>query len=332
MLRAIDSDSVADMNTYYFGPFVHEGPDGGSTSLKYILTPEGRILNKGTDTSPIWDWEYYLKDHLGNVRVVIAPTENAGYSAVQQETHYYPYGMRMSQLSNSANSTNDWLFSSKQLESNFDLGWYSFGARNNYDPALIIWRSMDPMAEKYYSLSPFSYCANNPIIYIDLEGKDIFYTNGLEIVDVKRTSDNFHTVVQDGTGEIWFKTSDLKVSLKIKDQTTFQLGLVFAGMLKGSPYESIWREKYNVEGFDWGEIDIEAEYLNREFRQNTSDDNARLRLFKLISEYIEKLWKLYQKENDNDQNQQQNENNNTTEQDEDNIPDQEPEEEDKDAN
>ncbi|MCF8359790.1 MAG: hypothetical protein K9H26_13595 [Prolixibacteraceae bacterium] len=57
MLRAIDSDSVADMNTYYFGPFVHEGVYGGSSSLKYILTPEGRILNKGTDTSPIWDWE-----------------------------------------------------------------------------------------------------------------------------------------------------------------------------------------------------------------------------------------------------------------------------------
>ncbi|MCF8358450.1 MAG: hypothetical protein K9H26_06800, partial [Prolixibacteraceae bacterium] len=156
-----------------FGPFVHEGTDGSSSSLKYIITPEGRILNKGTDTSPIWDWEYYLKDHLGNVRVVIAPTEDAGYSAVQQETHYYPYGMRMSQLSNSANSTNDWLFSSKQLESNFELGWYSFGARNNYDPALIIWRSVDPRAEKYYSLSPFSYCANNPILLVDPEGDTI---------------------------------------------------------------------------------------------------------------------------------------------------------------
>jgi RHS repeat-associated protein len=173
MLRAIDSDSVADMNTYYFGPFVHEGTDGSSSSLKYIITPEGRILNKGTDTSPIWDWEYYLKDHLGNVRVVIAPTGEAGYSAVQQETHYYPYGMRMSQLSNSANSTNDYLFSSKQLESNFDLGWYSFGGRNNYDPALIIWRSIDPLADKYYAWSSFNYCLNNPLKFIDSDGTEV---------------------------------------------------------------------------------------------------------------------------------------------------------------
>jgi hypothetical protein len=59
MLRAVNSDSVPELNinTYYFGPFVHEGPDGSSSSLKYIIIPEGRILNKGTDTSPIWDWE-----------------------------------------------------------------------------------------------------------------------------------------------------------------------------------------------------------------------------------------------------------------------------------
>ncbi|MCF8359786.1 MAG: hypothetical protein K9H26_13575 [Prolixibacteraceae bacterium] len=188
MLRAIDSDSVADMNTYYFGPFVHEGVFGGETSLKYILTPEGRILNKGTDTSPVWDWEYYLKDHLGNVRVVIAPTEEAGYSAVQQETHYYPYGMRMSQLSNSANSTNDYLFNSKQLESNFDLGWYSFGARNNYDPALIIWRSIDPMSENHYNYTGYAYCLNNPVLYIDPFGLDttVYILDQAENPDNKR--------------------------------------------------------------------------------------------------------------------------------------------------
>ncbi|MCF8360925.1 MAG: hypothetical protein K9H26_19405 [Prolixibacteraceae bacterium] len=145
--------------------------------MKYILTPEGRILNKGTDTSPIWDWEYYLKDHLGNVRVVIAPTEEAGYSAVQQETHYYPYGMRMSQLSNSANSTNDWLFSNKQLESNFDLGWYDFEWRN-YMPDLIRTNTVDPHAENFYSWSTYSMFGDNPVINIDPTGMDWYDING----------------------------------------------------------------------------------------------------------------------------------------------------------
>ncbi|MCF8360927.1 MAG: DUF6443 domain-containing protein [Prolixibacteraceae bacterium] len=204
MLRAIDSDSVADMNTYYFGPFVHEGTDGSSSSLKYIITPEGRILNKGTDTSPIWDWEYYLKDHLGNVRVVIAPTEDAGYSAVQQETHYYPYGMRISQLSNSANSTNDWLFSGKQLESNFGLGWYSFGGRNNYDPALIIWRSIDPMAEVSRRWSPYTYCYNNPLRYIDPDGMlidDYFNMEGQYLGTDEATTDYVKIINQNDWDE-----------------------------------------------------------------------------------------------------------------------------------
>ncbi|MCF8360923.1 MAG: hypothetical protein K9H26_19395 [Prolixibacteraceae bacterium] len=206
MLRAVNSDSVPELNinTYYFGPFVHEGVFGGSTSLKYILTPEGRILNKGTDTSPVWDWEYYLKDHLGNVRVVIAPTEDAGYSAVQQETHYYPYGMRISQLSNSANSTNKYLFSGKLLDDDFGLNWYSFGARNNYDAALGIWRSVDRLADTYNSLSPYNYCLNNPVRYVDPFGMDVRSTDSTYVI----TGDdiyNYYSYMQnvnEGSGSI----------------------------------------------------------------------------------------------------------------------------------
>jgi RHS repeat-associated protein len=170
MLRAVSENGGTPEMTYYFGSFVHEGTQGGTSSLKYIITSEGRILNTGTDGNPVWEWEYYLKDHLGNVRVVIEPTNTPGYSAVLQETHYYPFGMRISQLSSSANSTNDYLFSGKQLESNFDLGWYDFGGRGNYDAPLNIWRSPDPMAELNYQVSPYAYAANNPIRFIDPDG------------------------------------------------------------------------------------------------------------------------------------------------------------------
>ncbi|MCF8359788.1 MAG: hypothetical protein K9H26_13585 [Prolixibacteraceae bacterium] len=212
MLRAVNSDSVPELNinTYYFGPFVHEGVFGGETSLKYILTPEGRILNKGTDTSPIWDWEYYLKDHLGNVRVVIAPTEDAGYSAVQQETHYYPYGMRMSQLSNSANSTNDYLFSSKQLEINFDLGWYDFFARP-YMPDIIRTPTPDPHAENFYSWSTYSMFGDNPVINIDPTGMDWFVnseTGGVLFLNDIREFDDYHYETYGDNWE-WFGENDM---------------------------------------------------------------------------------------------------------------------------
>jgi hypothetical protein len=93
MLRAVSVGGAAPTMTYYFGPFVHEGTLGGASSLKYVITPEGRIINSGTDNSPVWSWEYNLKDHLGNVRAVIAPAATAGYSTLLQQTHYYPGGM-----------------------------------------------------------------------------------------------------------------------------------------------------------------------------------------------------------------------------------------------
>ena len=41
-----------------------------------------------------------------------------------------------------------------------------------YDAALGRWHAVDPMSEKYYSWSPYTYCKNNPVLRIDLDGKD----------------------------------------------------------------------------------------------------------------------------------------------------------------
>jgi RHS repeat-associated protein len=131
--------------------------------------PEGRIVNNSKDNNnPDWTFEYDLKDHLGNVRAVISPTAMAGYSSVLQQTHYYPFGMRMSEISISPGTNNRYLFNSKELQDDFGLNWYDYGARF-YDPLGRFW-TIDPLAEKYYSISPYAYCANNPIRYIDPDG------------------------------------------------------------------------------------------------------------------------------------------------------------------
>lgn len=52
---------------------------------------------------------------------------------------------------------------------------YDYGARN-YDPSLGRWMNVDPLAEKYFSKTPYMYCNNNPVLYIDPNG--MYFTKG----------------------------------------------------------------------------------------------------------------------------------------------------------
>ena len=167
-LRQTVEDNGVLTKVDYCGPFVYETVSG-VRSLKFIVTPEGRAVKNGSN----WDHEYNLTDHLGNVRAVIKKGAN-GLAEAIQERHYFPFGMEMSELS-SGSSTNKYQYNGKELQNDFALGMYDYGARF-YDPAIGRWHSVDPSAESYYSWTPYNYCANNPINNIDPDGMD-WYTN-----------------------------------------------------------------------------------------------------------------------------------------------------------
>ena len=65
-------------------------------------------------------------------------------------------------------------FSAKERD--VETGLSYFGARY-YTSDLSIWLSVDPMAAKYPSLSPYVYCANNPIKLVDPNGEEIGYVD-----------------------------------------------------------------------------------------------------------------------------------------------------------
>ena len=65
----------------------------------------------------------------------------------------------------------------KELDTKKGLNWYDYGARM-YDAALGRWHVVDPLAEKYYSVSPYNYCMNNPVNAIDSNGEKIVFVNG----------------------------------------------------------------------------------------------------------------------------------------------------------
>jgi RHS repeat-associated protein len=91
---------------------------------------------------------------------------------------YYPYGMIIPDLSVSAmQDYNAYKWSAKELQEELNLNWYDHGFRM-YDPAVGRWWAPDALAEKYYSISPYAYCFNDPVNMIDLFGLDPVYRDG----------------------------------------------------------------------------------------------------------------------------------------------------------
>ena len=69
-------------------------------------------------------------------------------------------------------------FSAKEKDS--ETGFSYFGSRY-YSSDLSIWLSVDPMSDKYPSLSPYVYCADNPIKLVDPNGEEFVGTDGEKV-------------------------------------------------------------------------------------------------------------------------------------------------------
>jgi RHS repeat-associated protein len=126
-------------------------------SLKRILV-DGGYIEGGV-------YYFYLTDHLGNNRVVA----NAS-GGIVQTNHYYPFGMSFAEGVTA--SGQPYKYNGKELDTERGLNLYDYSARL-MDPALGRFSTVDPLAEKYYGISPYVYCNNNPMKYIDPTG--MFY-------------------------------------------------------------------------------------------------------------------------------------------------------------
>ena len=86
---------------------------------------------------------------------------------------YYPFGTRTGSYEETGGADGRWRFSGKEWQAEpAGLPLLDFGARM-YDPATASWLSQGPMAEKYPFLSPYSYCAGDPVNLVDEEGRRI---------------------------------------------------------------------------------------------------------------------------------------------------------------
>lgn len=107
---------------------------------------------------------FYHPDHLGSTSWI---TDRNG-DAIQY-LHYLPFGEEwIDQRSTSWNAQYSFTGKIKDAET----GYNYFGARY-YDSGLSVWLSVDPLSDKYPTLSPYTYCANNPIMMVDPDGRRI---------------------------------------------------------------------------------------------------------------------------------------------------------------
>jgi RHS repeat-associated protein len=151
-----DSMFILMMPRHFDSVYVNDDVVMDMISMKHIY---GLSLIDEPEELIFW----YHKDHLGSSTQIT----NAG-AEVFHHMEYMPSGELFSEQ-------RDWWstpfkFNGKELDSETNL--YYYGARY-YTAMENIWLSVDPLASKYPSLSPYAYCAQNPVMLVDPDGRDI---------------------------------------------------------------------------------------------------------------------------------------------------------------
>ena len=197
------------------------------------------------------DSVYYVqvKDYQGNVRAVLDRNHN-----LVERNEYYPYG---GLINASDSQLQPYKYSSKELDRENGLDFYDSQARW-YDPMLPGTTIQDLLAEKYYSISPYTWCAGNPVRFIDPSGMFVimwFYKekNELKILDL----DHF-----DSKEKLTIVTSDNYIPGK-KNQVLCIRNVFSGGKVNGNNVEQFKAEHKPI---PYGEYDI---------LDNLQDDNKK---------------------------------------------------------
>lgn len=93
-------------------------------------------------------------------------------SPVIQQNDYYSFGLNFNSYQRDNSMTNQYLYNGKETQDELDLGWLDHGARM-FDPAIARWMVVDPLCEEYFEQGAYNFVANNPIIFLDEDGREI---------------------------------------------------------------------------------------------------------------------------------------------------------------
>ena len=161
---AYNMDIIDETGTFYVNNITYDfnGCDPGVYGLKRVDNVEGYgDFSWGTFMA----YMYNRKDHLGNIREVW----NASNNSTTQHTQYYPSGLPWASNPTDHPESQPYKYNGKEFVEMHGYDTYDYGARGYY-PAIGRFMSVDPLAEMDYSVSPYAYCAGNPVNMIDPTG------------------------------------------------------------------------------------------------------------------------------------------------------------------
>ena len=152
------SDPANDGGLAYIGTSVFNIGRGNYTSFESTSFSAGRIVRNSSGAYAV---QYHITDHLGSVRAVLNQS-----MTVLEQNDYYPFGLRHP---NSALKTTANRYRYNGKEEIAADATSDYGARQ-YSAEFCQWLQVDPLAEKYYSWSPYNFCVGNPLRNIDPNG------------------------------------------------------------------------------------------------------------------------------------------------------------------
>ena len=191
----------------YRGPFTYRRSSGGTLTFESAPFDSGRLTEAGT--------RYHVTDHLGSVRAVInsnASTTTYPLTGFYSVDDFAPFGTKSASSASSylslastgsTVSLRDGFTGQEDQGPDFGVSYSDFGARQ-YSPVLSRWLVPDPLGEKYYDVSPYSYCAGNPVNLVDFLGMQWYsyidnngntqyvYSEGEMPNDIKEQYDNLN--------------------------------------------------------------------------------------------------------------------------------------------
>lgn len=201
--------------------------------IERILTPCGYALPCKDGG---YEYYFYIHDFQGNVSAVV------NESSLIEQTGYYPYGMPITDVN--SGSVQPYKFGGKELDCTKGIDLYDFDTRQ-LDSSVPGFTTIDPLCEATPDISPYAYCAGNPVRYIDPTGmliyvSGIFYTTGMEYSG----SDPFAKRIIEGLNRVAINGGEKLLGELQKSDNEYNYIPSGGERMFTSPQECIFSESY----------------------------------------------------------------------------------------